>query len=132
MPFGQNSLEKFTGKRVKKKQEKKETRKKSKEKETRGRELEHTDSLEPPPPIVEASLCLRSSLTLFQLFVQGRQLVFHLPDVVLREGLLLLPILELLLQILDLLLLLLVRQLGLLLHVDDIPGRIADLLLFPH
>merc|ERR1719460_2529552 len=73
---------------------------------------------------------LRSGFTLFQLFVQGRQLVLHLPDFVLREGLLLLPILELLLQILDLLLLLLVRQLGLLLHVDDIPGRIADLLLF--
>merc|ERR1711990_1027951 len=73
---------------------------------------------------------LRSGFTLFQLFVQGRQLVLHLPDFVLREGLLLLPILELLLQILDLLLLLLVRQLGLLLHVDDVPGRIADLLLF--
>merc|ERR1719460_916561 len=50
---------------------------------------------------------LRSGFTLFQLFVQGRQLVLHLPDFVLREGLLLLPILELLLQILDLLLLLL-------------------------
>merc|ERR1719460_206494 len=73
---------------------------------------------------------LRGGLTLLQLFVQGRQLVLHLPDFVLREGLLLLPILELLLQILDLLLLLLVRQLGLLLHVDDISGRIADLLLF--
>merc|ERR1719235_2408334 len=77
------------------------------------------------------SLCsLRSGFTLFQLFVQGRQLVLHLPHFVLRESLFLLPILELLLKILDLLLLLLVRQLGLLLHVDDIPGRIADVLLF--
>merc|ERR1719197_816257 len=56
MPFGQNSLEKFTGKRVKKKQEKKETRKRARKsarkRGTRGRELEHTYSLEPPPPIV--------------------------------------------------------------------------------
>merc|ERR1712078_133015 len=73
---------------------------------------------------------LRGGFTLFQLFVQGRELVLHLPDFVLREGLFLLAILELLLQILDLLLLLLVRQFGLLLHVNDVPGRIADLLLF--
>merc|ERR1712118_640028 len=68
-------------------------------------------------------LRLRGGLTLFQLFVQGRELVLHLPHFVLRESLFLLPIL-------DLLLILLVRQLDLLLHVDDIPGRIADLLLF--
>merc|ERR1712072_617623 len=75
-------------------------------------------------------ISLRGGFTLFQFFVQGRQLVLHLPHFVLRESLFLLPILELLLKILDLLLLLLVRQLGLLLHVDDVPGRIADLLLF--
>merc|ERR1719460_1577108 len=73
---------------------------------------------------------LRGGLTLFELVVQGRQLVLHLPDFVLREGLFLLPVLELLLEILDLLLLVLVRQFDLLLHVDDIPGRIADFLLF--
>ena len=89
MPFGQNSLENFTGKRVdlKKQEKRKGQEKRARKRGTRGRELEHTYSLEPPPPIVEASLCLRSSLTLFQLFVQGRQLVLHLPHFVLRESL---------------------------------------------
>merc|ERR1719460_2049705 len=56
---------------------------------------------------------LRGGFTLFKLVVQGRQLVLHLPDFVLREGLFVL-----------------VRQFDLLLHVDDIPGCIADFLLF--
>ena len=89
--FTKNQILKRTGKRVKKNWKSKKRKKQEKrprKRGTRGRELEHTDSLEPPPPIVEASLCLRSSLTLFQLFVQGRQLVLHLPDFVLREGLL--------------------------------------------
>ena len=93
MPFGQNSQKIKFEENWKKSQSEKARKRKGQEKRarkrgTRGRELEHTYSLEPPPPIVEASLCLRSSLTLFQLFVQGRQLVLHLPDFVLREGLL--------------------------------------------